>query len=88
MIHYLTDDEAVKRVFWLPEMIERIAAMLNYLMGELAGPNMSSLKVRSTMVIVMAIAVRCRTSKCTALTECVRVHVCVCTYVTAIVCGE
>lgn len=47
MIHYLTDDEAVKRVFWLPEMIERIAAMLNYLMGELAGPNMSSLKVRS-----------------------------------------
>lgn len=45
MLHYLTSDETIRKPFLLPEFVDRVAAMLNYFIVELAGPNMGNLKV-------------------------------------------
>lgn len=41
----LTDDDAVKKVFLRPEMVTRLAEMLNYLLDRLCGKRIGSLKV-------------------------------------------
>ncbi|CAN8074443.1 unnamed protein product [Agarophyton chilense] len=41
----LTDDAVVRRVFLRPEMVSRIAEMLNYLLDRLCGERLSNLKV-------------------------------------------
>uniref|UniRef100_A0A6B2KXF9 RING-type E3 ubiquitin transferase n=1 Tax=Arcella intermedia TaxID=1963864 RepID=A0A6B2KXF9_9EUKA len=45
MLHYLTKDLA--KQFMVPELRDRTAAMLNYFLVQLAGPNYQSLKVKS-----------------------------------------
>lgn len=46
MMHYLTDDPVVRGPFLSTEMVDRLAQMLDYMLVELAGPNMMQLKVR------------------------------------------
>lgn len=45
MFHYLTDD--IKEPFLRPELIDRLASMLNFNMHQLCGPKCNDLKVRS-----------------------------------------
>ena len=44
MLHYMTKTQA--RLFTRPEIIERLAAMLNYFLVRLAGPKYNELKVK------------------------------------------
>lgn len=45
MFHYLTDD--IKEPFLRPELIDRLASMLNFNMHQLCGPKCKDLKVRA-----------------------------------------
>eukprot|EP00871_Galdieria_phlegrea_P000638 jgi/Galph1/1575/GphlegSOOS_G266.1 len=47
MLHFLTEDDRVRRVFTRPEMINRLAEMLNYFLLLLCGPKCQSLVVRN-----------------------------------------
>ena len=46
MLHYLTAEQATARPFLFPEMADRTAAMLDYFLLQLAGPNRKDLKVK------------------------------------------
>lgn len=46
MLHYLTGEPATARPFLFPEMADRTAAMLDYFLLQLAGPNRKDLKVK------------------------------------------
>jgi len=43
MLHYLSKD--IVAPFLLPELIDRLASMLNYFLDQLAGPNCTNVKV-------------------------------------------
>lgn len=47
MLHFLTEDDRVRRVFLRPEMVNRLAEMLNYFLLQLCGPKCQSLRVRN-----------------------------------------
>mmetsp|Transcript_30212 Transcript_30212/g.96379 ORF Transcript_30212/g.96379 Transcript_30212/m.96379 type:complete len:577 (+) Transcript_30212:1412-3142(+) len=46
MIEYLTAEKEVALVFMLPELVGRVASMLNYFLAQLVGPKCSNLKVK------------------------------------------
>ncbi|GJQ12331.1 hypothetical protein GpartN1_g4122.t1 [Galdieria partita] len=47
MLHFLTEDDRVRKVFLKPEMVNRLAEMLNYFLLQLCGPKCQSLVVRN-----------------------------------------
>lgn len=46
MMLFMTEDSAVRSVFVLPEMVSRVAEMLNFFLSQLTGPKCAELSVR------------------------------------------
>lgn len=56
----------VTRPFLLPEMVERLAGMLNYFLLYLAGPQRKMLKVRCAKVAARGVVVNLKLCTCKA----------------------